>query len=111
MFFFSATGEIPELPQKPDDAQPVSNVSGATVQIGCDVCIRVPPDDPSVVLNCTPINGSTPFMYNWFRTDDTNVVDLNIMTALLDVTEQGNYTCEVSNTVGTVTANSIVTCT
>ena len=92
------------LPQKPDDAPPVFVASGDTVQIGCDVCFVVPPPDPVVQLNCTPIGGTPPFTYNWFRG-----VNLNVMTPLLTVTEEGNYTCEVSDPEGGMaTANSIV---
>ena len=95
MFFGSHPGE-PVLPTKEPDNR-VEVVSGGIVQIGCIGCIVIPPDDPEVSIDCTPVAGNNPFFYTWFtRKNDTDIL-LEERSSTLNVTEEGEYICQVSN--------------
>ena len=98
------------LPQKPPDSR-VNVSSGDTVQIGCIGCVVSSPDEPKVFINCTPESGEEPFFYQWFvQFNETDELLLEgEINAMLSVTEEGTYICQVNNTDNPFPAMSTTT--
>ena len=66
-----------------------------------DVGICLNPDNmDNVTLNCTRMSlpGDDTFTYSW--TGPSGPINVPESQSLLDVSEQGNYTCVVSNSLG-----------